>query len=88
MPFGQFERAARAGRGDLYPQTLLGRQVYWTVVGETVMAPTAVFVVPNSLLREAMPGDKMDDVKGVIRVVQERRPTISHQTLSKKDRFL
>jgi hypothetical protein len=34
MPIGQLERAAAAGRGDLYPQSLLGRQVYWTVLGE------------------------------------------------------
>jgi len=34
MPIGQLERAAAAGRGDLYPQSLLGNQVYWTVLGE------------------------------------------------------
>jgi hypothetical protein len=34
LPIGRLERAARAGRSDLYPQSLLGRQVYWTVVGE------------------------------------------------------
>ena len=34
MPIGQLERAARAGRGELYPQSLLGRQVYWTALGE------------------------------------------------------
>ena len=34
MPIGQLERAARKGRADLYPQSLLGRQVYWTVLGE------------------------------------------------------
>ena len=34
MPIGQLERAALAGRGDLYPQSLLGRQVYWTALGE------------------------------------------------------
>jgi hypothetical protein len=34
MPIGQLERGAAAGRGDLYPQSLLGRQVYWTVLGE------------------------------------------------------
>ena len=43
MPFGQFERAARAGRGDLYPQSLLGRQVYWTVVGESDQPEEALF---------------------------------------------
>jgi hypothetical protein len=34
MPIGQLERAAQSGRGELYPQTLLGRQVYWTALGE------------------------------------------------------
>ncbi|MGZ9154434.1 MAG: hypothetical protein ACXW6J_14235, partial [Candidatus Binatia bacterium] len=43
MPFGQLERAARAGRGDLYPQALLGRQVYWTVVGESDQPEEALF---------------------------------------------
>lgn len=43
MPFGQFERAARAGRGELYPQSLLGRQVYWTVVGERERPEEALF---------------------------------------------
>jgi len=43
MPFGQFERAARAGRGELYPQSLLGRQVYWTVVGERERPAEALF---------------------------------------------
>ena len=33
MPIGQLERAALAGRGELYPQALLGRQVYWTALG-------------------------------------------------------
>jgi hypothetical protein len=33
MPIGRLERAALAGRGELYPQSLLGRQVYWTVLG-------------------------------------------------------
>ena len=43
MPIGQLERAARAGRGDLYPQALLGRQVYWTVLGEFDQAEEALF---------------------------------------------
>jgi hypothetical protein len=43
MPIGQLERAALAGRGDLYPQTLLGRQVYWTVLGEIDQAEEALF---------------------------------------------
>jgi len=34
MPIGQLERAALAAHGDLYPQSLLGRQVYWTALGE------------------------------------------------------
>jgi hypothetical protein len=34
MPIGQLERAALAGRRDLYPQSLLSRQVYWTACGE------------------------------------------------------
>ena len=33
MPIGQLERAAQSGRGELYPQSLLGRQVYWTALG-------------------------------------------------------
>jgi hypothetical protein len=34
MPIGRLERAAQSGRGELYPQSLLGRQVYWTALGE------------------------------------------------------
>jgi hypothetical protein len=34
MPIGQLERGAAAGRHDLYPQSLLGRQVYWTALGK------------------------------------------------------
>jgi hypothetical protein len=34
MPIGALERAAAAGRGELYPQSLLGRQIYWTALGE------------------------------------------------------
>jgi F5/8 type C domain len=33
MPIGALERAAAAGRSDLYPQPLLGRQIYWTALG-------------------------------------------------------
>ena len=33
MPIGRLERAARSGRNELYPQSLLGRQVYWTALG-------------------------------------------------------
>src|SRR5271157_1710619 len=43
MPIGQLERAALAGRGDLYPQSLLGRQVYWTALGEYDQAEEALF---------------------------------------------
>jgi hypothetical protein len=43
MPIGQLERAALAGRGDLYPQSLLGRQVYWTAVGEFNQPEEALF---------------------------------------------
>src|SRR5271155_1131196 len=43
MPIGQLERAALAGRGDLYPQSLLGRQVYWTALGQYDAAEQALF---------------------------------------------
>ena len=43
MPIGQLERAAAAGRSDLYPQALLGRQVYWTALGEFDQAEQALF---------------------------------------------
>ena len=43
MPIGQLERAALAGHHDLYPQTLLGRQVYWTALGEFDQAEQALF---------------------------------------------
>src|SRR5271156_5654525 len=43
MPIGQLERAALAGRGDLYPQSLLGRQIYWTALGEYDRAEEALF---------------------------------------------
>ncbi len=43
MPIGQLELAARAGRGELYPQSLLGRQVYWTALGEFDQAEEALF---------------------------------------------
>ena len=43
MPIGQLERAALSGRGDLYPQALLGRQVYWTVLGEFDQTEEALF---------------------------------------------
>ncbi|MBV8106487.1 MAG: discoidin domain-containing protein [Hyphomicrobiales bacterium] len=43
MPIGQLERAALARRGDLYPQSLLGRQVYWTALGEFDRPEEALF---------------------------------------------
>ncbi len=43
MPIGELERAALAGRGDLYPQSLLGRQVYWTALGDFDQAEEALF---------------------------------------------
>jgi hypothetical protein len=43
MPIGQLERAAAAGRGELYPQSLLDRQVYWTALGEFDQAEQALF---------------------------------------------
>src|SRR5262249_5066137 len=42
MPIGALERAA-AGRSELYPQSLLGRQVYWTGLGEVDTAEEALF---------------------------------------------
>ncbi|MFN5745869.1 MAG: discoidin domain-containing protein [Methylococcaceae bacterium] len=43
MPIGQLERAAQAGRHDLCPQSLLGRQLYWTVLGEIHGGEEALF---------------------------------------------
>lgn len=43
MPIGRLERAAQAGNGERYPQTLLGRQIYWTVLGEIDQAEEALF---------------------------------------------
>ena len=43
MPIGGLERAARDGRGELHPQSLLARQIYWTVLGETDQAEEALF---------------------------------------------
>ena len=43
MPIGRLERAASAGRGDLYPQSLLERQIYWTVLGEIDQEEEALF---------------------------------------------
>lgn len=54
MPIGQLERAARAARSDLYPQTLLGRQIYWTTFGEIDQAEQALFDEYGNL--EPLPG--------------------------------
>jgi len=43
MPIGRLERAALASRTDLYPQSLLGRQVYWTALGEIRQEEEALF---------------------------------------------
>ena len=43
MPIGQLERAALAGRGELYPQSLIGRQVYWTALGGFDQGEQALF---------------------------------------------
>ncbi len=43
MPIGHLERAAQAARPGLYPQSLLSRQVYWTVLGEMGSAEEALF---------------------------------------------
>ena len=43
MPIGRLERVARAGRPELYPQSLLGRQVYWTVLGDFEREEDALF---------------------------------------------
>ena len=43
MPIGQLERAALAGRAELYPQSLLDRQVFWTVLGEFEREEDALF---------------------------------------------
>jgi hypothetical protein len=43
MPIGALERAAAASRGELYPQSLLGRQIYWTALGEFATAEEALF---------------------------------------------
>jgi hypothetical protein len=43
MPIGRLERAALAGRGDLYPQSLLGRQIYWTALGGFDQEEEALF---------------------------------------------
>ena len=43
MPIGELEKAARAGRAELYPQSLLDRQVFWTVIGEFGREEDALF---------------------------------------------
>ena len=54
MPIGRLERAAQTGRGELYPQGLLGRQVYWTVLGEVDQSEEALFDEYGNL--EPQPG--------------------------------
>jgi hypothetical protein len=43
MPIGQLEQAAMAGPQQLYPQALVGRQVYWTTLGEFDQGQQALF---------------------------------------------
>jgi len=43
MPIGELERAAQSGRGELYPQSLLNRQIYWTVLGDFDQEEEALF---------------------------------------------
>ena len=43
MPIGELERAAQSGRGELYPQSLLSRQIYWTVLGDFDEEEEALF---------------------------------------------
>jgi hypothetical protein len=43
MPIGRLERAADSERRDLYPQSLLERQVYWTALGEIGHEEEALF---------------------------------------------
>lgn len=43
MPISQLAKAAKAGSGQLYPQSLLDRQVYWTVLGEIGHPEEALF---------------------------------------------
>jgi hypothetical protein len=44
----------------------------------TVMAPTVSFSLPKSLSKLEIPGAKIEDAKGVIRVMAESNPTINH----------
>ncbi len=44
----------------------------------TVMAPTVVLVLWNSSSKRPMPGDRMDEAKGVRKVMADTRPTTSH----------
>lgn len=43
MPIGQLEQAAENEQSDLVPQSLLGRQVYWTTLGESEGSDIALF---------------------------------------------
>ncbi len=59
MPIGQLERAAQAGPGELYPQSLLGRQVYWTALGEFDHPEQALFDEYGNLEAQAGIGQLM-----------------------------
>ena len=59
MPIGQLERAAQAGPGELYPQSLLGRQVYWTALGEFDHPEQALFDEYGNLEAQAGAGQLM-----------------------------
>jgi hypothetical protein len=59
MPIGQLERAALAGPSDLSPQSLLGRQVYWTALGEFDHPEQALFDEYGNLEAQAGFGQLM-----------------------------
>ena len=67
MPIGQLERAALQGRGELYPQSLLGRQVYWTALGSFDQDEEALFdeygnIEPQRGSGQIMPFIRIDGV--------------------------
>jgi len=63
MPIGQLERAAQAGPGELYPQSLLGRQVYWTALGEYDHPEQALFDEYANLEPQAGSGQLMPMIR-------------------------
>jgi hypothetical protein len=63
MPIGALERAALAGRADLYPQSLLGRQVYWTVLGSFDQEEEALFDEYGNLEPQRGSGQTMPFVR-------------------------